>query len=91
MADPEPISDISAQNTNVGSPNQADNGTNQHPIPISLSKQSIPVVHKTYPKHLQPLLGKLGTEQVQLHKEKKIVLYVLAAQSGECLFLNSVQ
>lgn len=81
LADPEPISDISAQNTNIGSPNP-ENDVNHHQIPKSLSQ--IPVVLKTYPAHLQPLLGKLATDQ-QVHKEKKIVLYLLAAQNGKNL------
>lgn len=81
MADPEPISDISAQNTNVGSPNAAENDANQI-ASQTVATPEAPVVLKTYPKHLQPLLGKLGTDQ-QIHKEKKIVLYVLSAQNGE--------
>lgn len=87
MADPEPISDISAQNTNIGSPTPADtNDTNQQQVPpqrqTPLTTPEVPVVLKTYPSHLQPLLGKLGTEQT-VQKEKKIVVYVLSAANGE--------
>lgn len=39
---------------------------------------------KTYPKHLQPLLGKLSTDQPQI-KEKKIVIYVLSAQNDSAV------
>lgn len=81
LADPEPISDISAQNTNVGSPLPVDNDTtNQHQKPPA--EPEIPaVVSKSYPSHLVPLLGKPAADQ-HVHKERKIVLYVLAATNG---------
>lgn len=47
----------------------------------------VPVVLKTYPKHLEPLLGRQATDQ-QVHKERKIVLYVLSAQNGNNEWLN---
>lgn len=84
MADPEPISDISAQNTNVGtSPNPTDTN-DQHQITSHAATSPVEahVVLKTYPKYLQPLLGKLTTEQ-QVQKEKKIVLYMLSSQNGK--------
>lgn len=72
---------MSAQNTNVGSPNPTENDNNQHQIATVVTPE-VPVVLKTYPKHLQPLLGKTVADQ-QVQKEKKIVLYCLSAQNGE--------
>lgn len=85
LADPEPISDISAQNTNIGSPNPVDNNdTAQQQITAAATnvEPEVPLVLKTYPLHLQPLLGKIGPDQ-SVHKERKIVLYLLSANNGE--------
>lgn len=89
MADPEPISDISAQNTNVGSPTAVENNdtsANQHQIAAQKApaEPEIPVVLKSYPSHLLPLLGKHAADQ-HVYKERKIVLYVLAATNGKII------
>ncbi|GAB0099340.1 uncharacterized protein DMENIID0001_151960 [Sergentomyia squamirostris] len=94
LADPEPISDISvnAQNT-AGSPNNAGPGEKSADglaadgEPMSASPHSltapcsIPTVAKELPPNLQPLYGKISTTR-RTEKDKKIILYVVAPDSG---------
>lgn len=93
LADPEPISDVSAQNTLIGSPTGFDqdkkddrfsqdilkSGGQDYPRANSVTTTHVPIA-KQYPSHLVPLLGKLDASR-PVAKDQKIVLYILSADS----------